>query len=331
MKKNSHIQRRAGFTLVELSVTLGVATIVGGIAYSMLISSTTLLAKNMSINTSSITVRSALDRMYSDLNQARMTTEQLQGILVNANGTPTGSTAPAAGIIFDRYVGGPYVVGNPGSGLPANATTFKLFYSTHALANPPAPVNNDVVIMDGSTRLVVGCPTSCTATTSLTSPIPNPAPTSGKMATVSLPASKNVGSYTTPTGSGIPWSSGTQQTAYLVHREAFIVVPHATNGTAELRMYPDAENLTTSIINDTTKYVVLTRSIGTKTVSGQLEHTPFSLVTKDAGNRALDATHLKISMRVEDQQYNKRLNDLQANEFNTFLRVDSLFRPKNVL
>lgn len=145
------------------------------------------------------------------------------------------------------------------------------------------------------------------------------------MVTVTL--QNTLGSYTIPpitTGTAIPWSSNTQQTAYLMHRKAFVVVPvNGVNGpAAELRIYPDAETVTN--YNDPTKYVVLTREIGTKTVNGLTEHTPFSLVTQNG------ATFLNIAMRVEDQQFNKRLATQQANEFNSFLRVDTMLRPRNI-
>lgn len=320
----------AAFTLVEISVALAVLTIVGGIAYSMLISSTTLLAKNLSLNSSNTLARAALDRMYSEMNQANRLPA-----LVNEDGTvATDTSVPAAGIVFDRYMGGPYIVGNPGTGLSATATSFKLFYSTDPLANPPAPAANDVVIMDGSTRALVS--SSSTPTSSFSAPTPSPAPTPGKMVTVTLQA--NLGTYTNPpvaSGIAIPWSSTTQQTAYVIHRKAFVVVPvKGINGPpAELRMYPDAENLT-SVINDPTRYIVLTREIGTKQRANSLfeasgtsyENKPFSIYT----DSATGTNYVSIAMRVEDQQFNQRLATQQAKEFNTFLRVDTVLRPRNI-
>lgn len=301
-------RRTAGFTLAEICIGLAVVSIVGGVAYSLMISSTTLLAKNLSLNSSSIITRGALDRIYSELNYSNR-----QPALINADGSAVSGNGPAAGIIFDRYLGGPYVVGNPGNGLAANATTFKLFYSTDPWASPPLPAVNDVVIMDGSSRALVS---SCSTPASPSAPTPSPLPTPGQMVTVTL--QKSLGNYTVPpvsSGTAIPWSSLTQQTAYLVHRKAFVVVPiGGTNGPGELRLYPDAETVTD--YSDPSKYVVLTRSV--------VEKTPFSLVT------ANNATFINIAMRIEDQQFNKRLASQQANEVNTFQRVDSMLRPKNL-
>ena len=332
MKRTTITLNSAAFTLVEMSIALVVLTIAGGLVYSTLMNSTTLMAKNLSLNSSNTLARAALDRIYSELNQAnRLPT------LVNDDGTTvTDTTESAAGIIFDRYVGGPFIVGNPGTGLAATATTFNLFYSTDPLASPPAPVANDVVIMDGSTRALVS---SCsTPTSAFSAPTPTPAPTPGQMVTVTL--QNNLGSYVNPpmsTGTAIPWSSNTQQTAHLVHRKAFVVVPvKGINGPpAELRMYPDAENLT-AIISDPTKYVVLSREIGTmqransqyeSSTATNYENKPFAIYT----NAGTGTSFVSIAMRVEDQQFNKRLATQQSKEFNTFLRVDAVLRPRNVL
>ncbi|MBA3961713.1 MAG: hypothetical protein H0X40_07420 [Chthoniobacterales bacterium] len=333
MKRSSSARGVDAHTLVEMLIGVTVLVIVGAIAYSLMISSASLLAKDISLNSSNTTARSALDRVYNEVTQgnALVTTDTLYPkppcILVKADGTVATSPGPAAGIVLDRYIGGPYIVGNPGGGLSATATTFKLFYSTDPLANPPAPVRNDVVIMDGATRALVS--SSSTPSSALSAPTPTPVPTPGMMVTVTLQST--LGSYTQPPvsfGSAIPWANSTQETAYLLHREAFVVVPPASvitvNGIspqAELRMYPDAENLS-SIISDSTKYVVLTGDIGTKTISGVPEQLPFSYVVQNG------ITFLNIALRVEDHQYNKRLANQQANEFNTFLRVDTMLRPR---
>lgn len=314
MKQNVTAIRSAGYTLVELSIALLVFVVLGGMVYAMLIGSTSLLARNLSVNSSNTLVRGTLDRIYSEINQANGTP-----LLLNADGTLTNSTAPAAGVLFDRYVGGPFIVGNPGSGLPWDSTTFKLYYSTDPMANPVAPVKNDVVIMDGVTRALVY---SCSAPSAYSSPIPSPTPTAGKMVTVTL--KDKLGNYTNPiitSGTAIPWLSNVQQTSYVLHRKAFIVVP--SNGRGELRMYPDAEAL--SNVNDTSTYTVLSRSVGTETNDSVTENLPFSLVTQNG------VTFLSIALRMEDQQFNNYLKTKQAREFNTFLRVDTMMRPRNFL
>lgn len=326
MKRNSRNPNAAGFTIVEMCIAVSIFIAVGALAYTMLVSSMTLLAKNLSLNASNTTVRATLDRLATEINQANGVkpsdpdSPKNPGLLVDADGTPTSSTnGPSAGVVIDRYVGGPYIVGNPSAGLAANATSFKLYYSTDSLANPPSPVKNDVVIMDGVTRALVA--SSTTSTGSFSAPTPSPIPNPGACATVTLQSS--LGNYTNPkitSGTAISWLPSTQQTAYVLHRKAFVVVPvNGVNGPpAELRMYPDAENLS-DIINDSSKYVILSREIGTMTYNGIAEHTPFSIVQRNG------VDFLNVSLRVEDRQFNQRL----AGDFNSFFRVDSLLCPRN--
>jgi type II secretory pathway pseudopilin PulG len=293
--KNHNVKSAAAFSLVEIMISLVVLILVGGLAYSILIGATTLMAKNLSLNASSATLRAALDRLYSEVNQAN-------GLptLINADGsTAATASGPAAGIIFDRYEGGPYIVTNPGtSGLPSTATTFEMKSSTNPLASPPVPEKNDIVSMDqGNTRpLVQSCAVS----------------TSGGLQTLTV-------QLQAPIGKAIPWTTDVQKTAYVIHREAFVIVPGS--GRAELRYYGNAEALGPTNYNDTTTYVVLTRDIGT--ANG--ETTPFSIVTQSG------TSFLSIAMRVEDRQFNAYLATRQANEFNTFLRVDTMLRPRNFL
>ena len=145
------------------------------------------------------------------------------------------------------------------------------------------------------------------------------------MVTVTL--KDKIGNYAIPpvaTGTAIPWTSYMQQTAYVIHRKAFVVVPvNGINGPpAELRMYTNAENLP-SVINDPTQYVGLSREIGTN----QRANSPFekSGATKDQNkpfaiytDSATGTSYVSIAMRVEDQQFNKRLATQQSKEFNTF-------------
>jgi hypothetical protein len=254
-------------------------------------------------------LRKALDRLYSEINQANGLPK-----LINADGTDAASPlGPAAGIIFDRYRGGPYVVTNPGtSGLPAGTLSFEMKCSTDPLALPPIPGANDVVRIDnGATRPLV----------SVCSPSAYPSATPAIQAlTITLKA---------PLPINIGWASGVTQTAYLVHRKALVVVP--VNGRKELRMYGDAETTTdqnppASYYSDSANYFVLTREIGTQVG----EDTPFSIVTQNG------ADFLSVAMRVESQQYNTYLQSRpsiagQATYFNTFLRVDTLLRPRNFL
>lgn len=294
--KRKAISHSAGYSLVEICVVLAILMLVGGLAYAMVMNSTTLFAKNVSLNSANVILRTALDRMYSEINQANGLPK-----LINADGTDAASASgPAAGIIFDRYLGGPYIVTNPsGTGLPATAQSFDMTRSTNALASPPIPATNDVICMDnGTNRPRVS---SCTVS-------------GGGIQTLSV-------TLQAPLGTAIPWSSSVNETAYLVHRKAFVVVP--VNGRGELRMYNDAETVTD--YNNPADYVVLTREIGTQTQGGEEEDKPFRILAQNGTN------FLSVAMRVEDRQFNRVLATRQAGEFNTFLRVDTMLRPRNFL
>jgi len=298
MSKNSLKRGQAAFTLVEISISTGILLIVSLIAYSVLMSSTTLLAKNISLNQSNFVLRSTLDRVYAAVNQANGLPK-----LINADGSNAPTNGPAAGIIFDRYLGGPYIVTNPGAtGLAASAQSFEVKRSTDGLASPPIPKSNDVVKIDnGPSRPVVSSCTAAAAAGDLTQAL-----------AVTLKA---------PLGTSIPWTATKQQSANLVHREAFIIVPVNNSERGELRFYKDAEAVTNW--NDAAGYVVLNREIGTKVQGSDDEAKPFTIIYKDG------VGFLSIAMRVEERTYNRALAARQAQEFNTFLRVDTMQRPRN--
>lgn len=290
--------KKSAFTLIELAVAAVILAVVAGIAYSLLMGATTLLAKNVSLNSSNTLLRASLDRIYSEVSQGNgMPT------LINADGTPASGTGPAAGIVFDRYLGGPYIVTPAGpNGLTAATKSVQLTFSTSPFASPPTPQNNDVVCIGDSTlRPLVS---SFTASTPPGHPSPDLA-----AVTVNLQ---------TKLGQDIQWSSVVEEKAFLVHRKAIVVIP--TNGRNELRLYSNVE--TSSNTRDlTTSYIVLNREIGTAIG----EDKPFSLVTENT------VTYLAIDMHVEAQQFGKVLASRQAKQFNTFLEVDGRVRPRNFL
>jgi hypothetical protein len=293
MRQHFTKHRAAGYTLAEISIALLLLMLVGGLAYSMLMNSTTLLAKNVALNQSNSILRSALDRIYSEINQSNGLPK-----LINPDGSDAASSSgPAAGIIFDRYLGGPYIVTNPsGTGLSATDQSLQMKCSTNALASPPVPAINDVICIDnGATRpLVNNCSVS----------------SSGGLQTLAV-------TLKAPLGKNISWSSSVQKTAYVVHRKAFVVAP--VGGRGELRMYLNAETVTN--YGDPASYIVLTGEIGMQPG----EDTPFTIVTQNG------ASFLSIAMRVEHQQFNKYLASRQAQEFNTFLRIDTMLRPRTFL
>ena len=297
MRQPASESGRTAYTLIEICVGLMILVLVGGIAYSILLNSSVLLAKNISLNSSTTTLGSAIDRINAEVSQANGMPS-----LINADGSAATAAGPAAGIVFDNYVGGPYVVTNPGGlGLVASASTFAMTFAPNAIGTLPLPKANDAVRFNGSTlRPLVN---------SSTPAVLGAFPPAVQPVTVTLKATL---------GQAVTWSATFSQTAFLVHRRAIVVVQN--NGRNELRLYPNVETIT-STCDLTTSYLVLNNSIGTQ--NG--ENTPFTVVTQD-GN-----SFLSVSMRIEDQQYNKVLSKKQVQDSNTFLRVDTLIRPRNFL
>jgi hypothetical protein len=306
MKVKSAIRGCGGFTMVEILIGATLLTGVGIACYSMLLSSTVLFAKNVSLNSSGAVLRTALDRMYNDINHGYGMPK-----LINVDGSPA-TTTSAAGITFDLFLGGPYVVTNPGTtGLPASATGLTMkHYASDTLTAQPLPVANDVVVLDnGLTRPVVN-----TCTSSISS----------NVRTLTI-------IFKSTLGSAVSWSSNTTKTASLVHKKTYIVAP--ANGDAELRMYNNPEAVTD--YSDPANYIVLSRGLSDKTTvdqSGQTvnDKTPFSIVDEN-GSPCVGCSNpfLQIAMRVEDQGFDNTLKLKQANEFNTFLRLETRLRPRN--
>jgi len=288
-----------GFTLVEIMIGMSVLTAVGVAAYSMLLSSSILFAKNVSLNTSNTILRTALDRMYNDINQGYGMPK-----LINADGS-SATTQLAAGITFDLYLGGPYVVTNPGTtGFPSSTQSISMkCYAADPITAQPVPLAYDVVVLDnGTTRPVVDTCTSATA---------------GSVQTMTI-------NLKSPLGNAVSWNSTTTKTAFLVHKKAYVVA--TVNGVGELRMYNNAEAGTD--FSNAANYVVLTRELSGQTTNN--ENTPFSIVTQ-SGDVCTGCSNpfLKIGMRVEGQQFNQTLSTKQAQEFNTFLQLDTRLRPRN--
>jgi len=214
--------RKRAFTLIEASIAIGCLTLVGSLCYYLLQAGTTLYAKGFSLNVSNLSLRYALDKMNIELSEATATPELIN--IVSSSGSTNGNilsnaSSPAAGVRFDKYLGEHYVIVNPGgtagTGL-SNATSFQVQISTAALASPPVPQPNDVLLLNGiTTRAVVR---SCSIVSS-----------SNSVQTLSVTVSSGV------TAS---WLYPTVETAMLVHQEGFAVQGNS------LQFYPTLENIT---------------------------------------------------------------------------------------
>jgi prepilin-type N-terminal cleavage/methylation domain-containing protein len=107
MKRRSNHQRTAGFTLVELMITSAVFALAGGLVFIFLNSGMTLYAKNTAVNAAHQQARSAADQMLANIHAAVSIPQLVDDTLTPL---PPPGTGPAAGINFQKFDSGPYVL-----------------------------------------------------------------------------------------------------------------------------------------------------------------------------------------------------------------------------
>ena len=297
MKTLTSFRKRAAFTLMELVIYLGFAVAISGVGYSFLTGQTTLYAKNMSIVRSHTNLRSTLDRLVNNLQQAN-------GLPVLISTTGGTSAAPASGLYYDRYLGDPYVVTHPGgTGLAAGATTLTVTRSTVALASPPLPAPGDALLLDAA-------PTPVRAIIATSTPGVINGTTQRQTIVITLSSGLST---------AVTWTASQIQTSRLVHREAFIVVP--VGDKSELRFFQNFEPMPT--LSNAANYTVVSNQLSTQ--SG--ETTPFSIDT--VGSDKL----VRASLFARSTDYSTVLANKQLNNFNTFVRLStslpSRLRPKS--
>jgi hypothetical protein len=298
MKLFRHRKTKTATTLVEVLMYGLLAAVLGAVVYHTMRTGSSLTAKNVSLNRSHEELRTALDRLANHLRMSRNVPT-----LLNVNGGVV-ATGPAAGLRYDRILGEPYVLDpvlTAGS-LPATATTLAVHRSVSSLGAPPMPAVNDILIIETPSGVI-----------------------RARIASVNASAAgantqKITLGFSAPVGKALSWGVNQPHWARLVRQEAFLVVP-STSGGNELRFYPTFEPIPT--LSDKTKYTVITNQIGTDAGEG----TPFNVIDSN-GDKMVQA-----NMRIETRDYNRWLASRQANEMNTFFRMNlsltSRLRPKN--
>ena len=290
MKMRAAKSGSRGFTLVEMLIGAAAAGVVGVGVFSVVNTGMMLSARNLSVNLTNTAMRGSLDRMEHILQQA-----DTLPVLIDASGNPT--TGPAAGVSFDSFLGAPYVVQAPPTGLPASTSAVTIVRSTSPFASPPLPRQGDVLRINNTDASLRPRVASAAAG----------APDGLQHQSVTATLSAALGTPVTLSGSAV-------LTARLVRPTALIAVP--AGGRRELRFYPlfDA----TTNLSDPAQYVVLSDQIGMLAADA----TPFSLIAKEG------RTFVGLSLRVRASNFDRRLQGRQVDEFNTFARVDCLIARK---
>ncbi len=107
MKTLPRDQRSAGFTLVEMMITSVVFALTGGLIFFFLNSGMILYAKNTAVNAAHQQARSGVDQMLANIHSA-VSIPQL--VDQNLTPLPPPGTGPAAGINFQQFDSGPYLL-----------------------------------------------------------------------------------------------------------------------------------------------------------------------------------------------------------------------------
>ena len=279
------------FTILEILVGAAISSVLAVAIFALMNAGMILSAKNLSLNLTSNSMRTALDRVEQVVQQGDTMPE-----LINTAGTVV-TTGPAAGIKFDRAVGSPYVVTVSGTSIPSATTGLTLTRSTHSVASPPVPKAGDIVRI------------ATTATTL------RPRIQSVVVGAVSgLSRQPCTVTFEAALGTTVTVSAGNIVSARLVRNAAFLVMP--SGGKPELR-YSDSFETTTNL-NDSTKYVVVTDQIG---VAAE-DATPFSLTT--LGGQSF----VSFSLRVRASNNDRGIRSQQRDEYNTYSRTETFIRPK---
>ena len=288
--KTRHSSHACGFTLIEIMVAAGIGAVVVLFIGTFLSGSALLFAKNVSTNVTHNATRSALDRFAQDISQADGAVA-----LISTTGA-TVASGQAAGIRFDVLRANPYVLAHPGgTGLSAAATGFTLKRTTNAVAQPPIPAANDVILADdaGAVRLKVQTATAGS--------------TAGSVQDVAV-------ALQSAAGTAIPWASTSIKGARVVRRVAYVVVP--SGGKNELRYFPAAENI--ADFSTATGYTLVLSNLAVASGDG----TPFSFQPFQGGN------FLRFVLRVRSDRYDQRLLRYEKNQFSSIQRIDFLLSPR---
>ena len=283
--------KRQAFTLVEVLVGTAISALLAVAIFGLLNTGMILSAKNLALNLTSNSMRTALDRVEQVVQMGNAMPTLIDGAGADV------AAGSAAGIKFDRVVGSPYIVTLPAGGIPASATTLTLTLSTHPVASPPPPGAGDIVL------ITVNEVTLRARILSVGNPVAAGPARVSFLVTLSAPL-----------GTAVAPITATIVSARLVRNVAFLVMP--ANGKPELRYYPTFD--TTTNLNVPAGYSVVTDQIGTAAA----DSTPFSIVTVGA------QTFVSFSLRVRASNADKGIRTRQQDQFNTYSRIETRIRPK---
>jgi type II secretory pathway pseudopilin PulG len=121
MKLNNHRQsHRAGFTIAEMAVAVGVLGLLGYVFFSVLFSGLTLSTKNIAVNVAHAEARDGINRLTRDIHAAVSVPQLRDANFAVVSSQPAAGANPtppvASGVSFQNIASGPnYIWQDPGS------------------------------------------------------------------------------------------------------------------------------------------------------------------------------------------------------------------------
>ena len=121
MKLNNHRQsHRAGFTIAEMAVAVGVLGLLGYVFFSVLFSGLTLSTKNIAVNIAHAEARDGINRLTRDIHASVSVPQLRDANFAVVSSQPAAGANPtppvASGVSFQNIASGPnYIWQDPGS------------------------------------------------------------------------------------------------------------------------------------------------------------------------------------------------------------------------
>ncbi|MEQ1858615.1 MAG: hypothetical protein ABMA13_01620 [Chthoniobacteraceae bacterium] len=333
MKTKHHTSREAGFTLVEMSMYMLIASLVVSLSLSFLMSGASLTTKNLNINRSHDDLRLAFDRLAHHLSAANNVATLIDSAGDTVSGPVTAVTSPmvgtvtgpAQGLKFDRVIGEPFVLESPQTAnnplaagtLASTITSVNVFYPKHSLTHvahltPTAAAAS--VANEGYIILI---------------PLLNGTFARARITSIGARNSSHAVwhkvqlNFAAPLGQTVTWAANQPQVVKIVRSEAFLVM-RMNAGTStercELRYYKGFDPM--PVLTDASKYTVLCDQIGIRTG----EDKPFSVADYN-GDRLVQST-LRVRERNSTQWIGSDVNESFYTYFQLHVNLPSRFRPR---
>lgn len=281
MKRYSRNRGSAGFTLVEMMITVVVFALTGGMIFFFLNSGMTLYAKNTAVNAAHQQARAGVDQMLANIHAA-VSIPQL--VDKNLTPLPPPGIGPAAGINFQQFDSGPYLLSTIANA-PSTQTWVLIVVPSTSPPTLPASTNT------AGLRFNIPSHGIEQDIQSITAPLGN-----YRVINFAGPIGADISvndSDPNSNGNGNGNLDGTSNIAGFVTRR----VSYAIAGTSpyyELRYYPT---------NNLQNYKVIARNV-TSPTAGQAP-TPFKVLFNQAGGADFRSV-AAVDLSTAEPQYSQR-------------------------